>query len=76
MSKQHAGGTHDLSNSNNREWWTLLFQGFVNCTIARASGLGNNSPLVGMKQMPIFGKMIKIVIIMTQLIVSILKDMI
>ena len=43
MSEQNAG-TPDLSNSNNREWWTLLLQRFVNCTIPCVNRLGNNSP--------------------------------
>ena len=42
MSEKNAG-TPDLSNSNTREWWTLLLQGFFNCTISGANGLGNNS---------------------------------
>lgn len=40
MSKHSAGGTPDFSNRKNLEWWTFLFQGFVNGTIQGANESG------------------------------------
>ena len=42
---QTGGGTPNLETSDELEWWLLLFQAYMNCTILLANELGDKSQL-------------------------------